>query len=169
MHVSRLHWALNEPEIAPFNDIHESDGRGRAGPAEALATFHQLECDERQEEWLSLLARVEVDERNCIAMVVWRAVREAAAHLLSKHAASASWKHRWISSALGVVAAETDGPSAVQRLAAEGPRFPHWGLGGSQVRMIFAASCSIMRDFADHLLWRHSVPSFVGGAVLDSL
>ena len=93
MHVSRLHRALNEPEIAPFDDIHESDGRGRAGPAEALATFHQLVCD----EWLSPLARVEVDERNCIAMVVWRAVREAAAHLLSKHAASASWKHRWIS------------------------------------------------------------------------
>ena len=42
------------------------------------------------------LARIKVDEKHCIAMIEWNAVREAASRFLLKHTAAA-WKHRKLS------------------------------------------------------------------------
>ena len=90
--------ALNEGEIAALTTAMRQFGVGSEGGAEALATFHQLLYD----EWAAgaptePLARIKVDEKNCLGMIEWRAVREAAARLFPKHTASAAWNHRNVS------------------------------------------------------------------------
>ena len=91
---------------------------------------------------MGLLARIKVDEKNCLGMIEWQAVREAAARFLPKHTAAAAWKHQNQShveqeglpprpkdrgaeqgdadgpqEALGMVAAETRGSIAARQTA----------------------------------------------------
>ena len=85
-YVSRRLLALSEGEIAALTTSMRQIGVGTPGGAEALAIFHQLLYD----EWMtgSLMgppARIKVDERNCIGMIEWKAVREAASRFLPKH------------------------------------------------------------------------------------
>ena len=73
-------------------------GVGSQGGAEALAIFDQRICDEWASGSLNApLARIKVDEKKCFAMIEWKAVREAAAHFLPKHTATAGWTHRNLS------------------------------------------------------------------------
>ena len=90
--------ALSEGEIAAFTTSLRQIGVGTPGGAEALAIFHQLLYDEWMTGSLSgPLARIKVDEKNCFGMIEWKAVRETASRLLSKHTAAAAWKHRNLS------------------------------------------------------------------------
>ena len=145
-HVSQRLLALSEGEIAAFTTSMWQIGVGTPGGAEALAIFHQLLYDEWMTGTLSgPLARIKVDEKNCFGMIEWKAVREAASRILSKHTAAAVWKHRNVSSveqeglspmpkdrgaeqgdvdgplecslALGMVAAETRGSIAARQAA----------------------------------------------------
>ena len=73
-------------------------GVGTQGGAEALAIFHQVLYEELAEGSLTEpLVRIKVDEKNCIGMIEWKAVRVAASRLLLKHTAAAGWKHRSLS------------------------------------------------------------------------
>ena len=73
-------------------------GVGTPGGAEALAIFHQLLYDEWTTGSLSgPLARIKVDEKNCIGMIEWKAVREAASRFRPKHTAAATWTRRNLS------------------------------------------------------------------------
>ena len=115
------------------------------GPSPFSGTGQVL-CDERMTRSLSgPLARIKVVEKKCFGMIEWKAVREAASRFLPKHTAAATWKHRSLSHikqggltpmpedrgaeqgdvdgplecslALGIVAAETRGSTAVRQAA----------------------------------------------------
>ena len=74
------------------NDVIEADWLWLARrEGESLAIFHQLAHDELQDGSLGPLARIKVDEKKCLGVTEWRAVREAAAPPLPKHTASAGW------------------------------------------------------------------------------
>ena len=75
-------------------------GVGSQGGSEALAIFHQLLYD----EWASAsltepLAGITLYGKNCLGMIEWKAVREAASRFLPKHTAAAGWKNRNLSHA----------------------------------------------------------------------
>ena len=73
-------------------------GVGTKGGAEALAIFHQLLGDEWAAGSLNEpVARIRVNDKDCLGMIEWKAVREAASRLLPKHTAAAAWKHRNLS------------------------------------------------------------------------
>ena len=94
-YVSRRHLAPSEGEIAALTTSMRQIGVGTPGGAEALAIFHQLFYDEWMTGSLSgPLARIKVDEKNCLGMIEWKALREAASRFLPEHTAASFWTHR---------------------------------------------------------------------------